>query len=73
MRNSGLLLLLAGVFIFLNASNFADVIRGRSQLGFLNPKSSTSSPSNSPTTGTNPPSSGLPPIVHPVGDKSGGL
>ena len=48
MRNSGLLLLLAGAFIFLNANNFADVIRGRSTLGFLNPKSSA--PNNPNTT-----------------------
>jgi hypothetical protein len=41
MKNSGLLLLLIGIFIFLNATNFTDVIRGRSTLSFLNPKEST--------------------------------
>ena len=41
MRNTGLLFLLAGAFIFLNASNFADVLRGRTTINFLNPKSGT--------------------------------
>jgi hypothetical protein len=41
MRNTGVLFLLIGVFIFLNVGNFADVLRGRTNINFLNPKSST--------------------------------
>jgi hypothetical protein len=41
MRNTGVLFLLIGVFIFLNVGNFADVLRGRTDINFLNPKSST--------------------------------
>ena len=41
MRNTGLLFLLIGAFIFLNVGNFSDVLRGKTNLNFLNPKTNT--------------------------------
>lgn len=41
MRNTGLVLVLIGIFVFINANNFADVVRGKSSLSFLNPKAAS--------------------------------
>ena len=41
MRNTGLLLVLIGIFIFLNVLNFVDVLNGTSKLSFLNPKTAS--------------------------------
>jgi hypothetical protein len=49
MRNTGLLLLIIGIFFFINSSNFASVLRGRYNLSFINPKSNSSTGSS--TTG----------------------
>lgn len=48
MKNFGIVLLLVGIFIFLNATNFRDVILGKAKLQFVNPK--TNAPATTTTT-----------------------
>jgi len=38
MRNTGILFLLAGIYVIVNAGSFRDLIFGKAKIGFLTPK-----------------------------------
>ena len=38
MRNTGILLFLAGIYIIVNAGSFRDLVFGKAKIGFLTPK-----------------------------------
>lgn len=42
MRNTGILLFLAGLYIVINSGSFRDLVFGKAEIGFLTPKKSTS-------------------------------
>lgn len=46
MRNTGILLFLVGVYLVLNSGSFRDVILGKADISFLNPKGSNSDKSS---------------------------
>lgn len=43
MRNTGILLLLVGIYIVINSGSFRDLVFGKASLGFLNSKQSSNS------------------------------
>lgn len=39
MNSFAILLILAGIFVIVNAASFRDVVFGKAQINFMNPKS----------------------------------
>lgn len=68
MRNTGILLVLVGIYIVINSGSFRDLVKGTATLGFMNPKSaSTSSSPGGGTTTTTATTSGNKPVAPSTG------
>lgn len=50
MRNTGIVLLLIGIYIVINSGSFRDLVFGTAEIGFLKPSSNGSSGGGSWTT-----------------------
>lgn len=48
MRNTGILLLIIGAFLIINAGSFRDLVLGKAKLNFVNPKTASSSTKSNP-------------------------
>jgi hypothetical protein len=48
MRNTGILLLIVGAYIAINAGSFRDLVFGKAKLGFINPKDASTDTSENP-------------------------
>lgn len=42
MRNTGILLFIAGIYIVINSGSFRDLVMGKAQISFLQPKGKSS-------------------------------